>query len=61
MAGVDLVSVQKIMGHLNIETMLRYAHLSPGHLREAVNHGSLTETVTRIDTTLHDDSAAQVG
>jgi len=50
MAGVDLVSVQKIMGHLNIETTLRYAHLSPGHLREAVNRGSLSETATTTAT-----------
>lgn len=26
MAGVDLVSVKKIMGHRNIETTLRYSH-----------------------------------
>jgi site-specific recombinase XerD len=32
MAGVGLGSVQKIMGHLNIETALRYARLSPAHL-----------------------------
>ena len=50
MAGVDLVSVQKFMGHLNIETTLRYAHLSPGHLREAMNRGSLIGTATKIDT-----------
>ena len=36
MAGVDLVSVQKFMGHPNIETTLRYAHLSPDRLRDAV-------------------------
>ena len=50
MAGVDLVSVQKILGHLDIQTTLRYAHLSPGHLREAVNRGSLIETVTQTVT-----------
>jgi len=53
MAGVDLVSVQKILGHLDIQTTLRYAHLSPGHLREAVNRGSLTETVTQTVTTVN--------
>jgi site-specific recombinase XerD len=37
MADVGSVSVQKIVGHLNIETTLRYAHLSPGHLWHAVN------------------------
>lgn len=42
MAGVDLVSVQKILGHQDIQTTLRYSHLSPGHLRDAVNRGSLS-------------------
>jgi site-specific recombinase XerD len=37
MAGVDLVSVKEILGHRDIQTMLRYAHLAPEHLREAVN------------------------
>jgi len=50
MAGVDLVSVQEILGHCDIETTLRYAHLSPKHLREAVNRGSLSETVTKTVT-----------
>ena len=41
MAGVDLVSVKEILGHRDIQTTLRYAHLAPGHLRDAVNRGSL--------------------
>ena len=32
MAGVDLVSVKEILGHRDIQTTLRYPHLSPGHL-----------------------------
>ncbi len=47
MAGVDLVSVKEILGHRDIQTTLRYAHLAPGHLRDAVNRGSLSETVTK--------------
>jgi integrase len=50
MAGVDLVSVKEILGHLDIQTTLRYAHLAPGHLRDAVNRGSLTGTVTKTVT-----------
>jgi integrase len=46
MAGVDLVSVKEILGHRNIQTTMRYSHLDPRHLREAVNLGSLRETVT---------------
>lgn len=44
MAGVDLVSVKEILGHRDIETTVRYAHLSPGHLRDALNRGSLSGT-----------------
>lgn len=36
MAGVPLHTVQTLLGHKTIVTTMRYAHLSPGHLREAV-------------------------
>ena len=52
MAGVDLVSVKEILGHRDIQTTLRYAHLAPGHLRDAVNRGSLSGTVTKTVTNL---------
>jgi len=51
MAGVDLVSVKEILGHRDIQTTLRYAHLAPDHLRDAVNRGSLSGTVTKTVTT----------
>jgi site-specific recombinase XerD len=35
MAGADLISVQKLMGHKSILMTMRYAHLAPGHLRGA--------------------------
>jgi integrase len=35
MAGVDLATVQKLLGHSQITTTMRYAHLAPGHLQEA--------------------------
>lgn len=44
MAGVDLYAVKHILGHEDIQTTMRYAHLSPGYLNEAVNRGSLLET-----------------
>ena len=50
MAGVDLVSVKEILGHRDIQTTLRYAHLAPEHLRDAVNRGSLAGTVTKTVT-----------
>ena len=37
MAGVDLTSVKKLLGHKEIGTTLRYSHLSPGHKKMAVN------------------------
>ncbi len=36
MAGVDLPTVQKLMGHSDIQTTMIYAHLAPDHLSEAV-------------------------
>jgi site-specific recombinase XerD len=36
MAGVDLRTVAKLMGHRTIQVTMRYAHLAPDHLRSAV-------------------------
>ena len=36
MAGVDLVTVKELMGHKDIRMTLRYSHLSPEHLKGAV-------------------------
>jgi integrase len=36
MAGVDLRTVQELMGHRSVVTTVRYAHLAPGHQAEAV-------------------------
>jgi integrase len=49
MAGVDLVTVKEIMGHRDIETTLRYAHLAPDHLKDGVNRGSLFRAETKTD------------
>ena len=35
-AGIPLTTVQKLAGHKDYSTPLIYAHLSPGHLHEAV-------------------------
>jgi len=37
MKGVDLPTVQKLMGHSDIQTTMIYAHLAPNHLADAVN------------------------
>ena len=36
MEGVDLPTVQKLMGHANISTTMIYAHLAPDHLKSAI-------------------------
>lgn len=36
MAGVPLIVVKELAGHLSIKTTERYAHLAPGHLAAAV-------------------------
>jgi integrase len=37
MKGVDLPTVQKLMGHSDIETTMIYSHLAESHLVDAVN------------------------
>lgn len=37
MAGVDLTTVSRLLGHKSLSMTLRYSHLSPGHLNNAVN------------------------
>lgn len=37
MNGVDLVTVKELLGHKSLKMTLRYAHLSPGHKRSAID------------------------
>ena len=37
MSGVDLYTVQRLMGHMSISMTERYSHLAPDHLRKAVS------------------------
>jgi len=37
MAGVDLKTVQELLGHKSFEMILRYAHLSPDHKKAALD------------------------
>ena len=48
MAGVDIRTVQELMGHSTITMTMRYTHLSPTHLRAAVNKASLGALASKI-------------
>lgn len=37
MAGADLTTVSKLLGHKDIKMTMRYAHLAPSHMINAVN------------------------
>ena len=37
MKGVDLPTVQKLMGHSDIQTTMIYSHLAQDHLSDAIN------------------------
>ena len=62
MAGVDLRTVQELMGHKAISMTVRYSHLAPTHLQEAVERLTEHPTATRTATApLWGDSSEQVG
>ena len=42
MNGGNILTLQKILGHASINMTLRYAHLAPDHLREAVENNPLS-------------------
>jgi integrase len=37
MAGVDLYTISRILGHSDVSMTMRYAYLSPGFLQEAMS------------------------
>jgi site-specific recombinase XerD len=50
MAGVDLRTVQELMGHKSIQMTVRYSHLTPKHTLAAVEMLAGTITVIPTDT-----------
>ena len=43
MAGVDLTTVSRLLGHKSLAMTLRYAHLAPDHIQRAVDVLTWTE------------------
>ena len=50
MAGWNMVTIQRLMGHKDLQSTMRYMHLSKGHLQEAVN--SLVPNTKSVTNTL---------
>jgi site-specific recombinase XerD len=50
MAGVDLRTVQELMGHKSIEMTVRYSHLTPKHTLAAVQRLTATDSTTSAGT-----------
>jgi site-specific recombinase XerD len=59
MAGVDLRTVQELMGHKTIQMTCRYAHLAPQHRLAAVQRLCDTEMVPNESATLTATAAFQ--
>lgn len=57
MKGVDIRTVQVLMGHATITMTMRYAHLSPHHELEAVRILDALRRDTKTDNGRDDDSA----
>ena len=50
MAGVSLRTLAELLGHKTLAMVMRYAHLAPAHLRDAVEKIAETSTDTTTDT-----------
>ena len=37
MQGIDLKSIQELLGHKSLTMTMRYSHLAPGHKKKALN------------------------
>jgi len=61
MAGVDLRTVQELMGHKTVTMTLRYSHLSPAHQLDAVQRLARKSTGTTTGTEIEGEKVAAGG
>jgi len=63
MAGVDIRTVQELLGHIDMQVTLRYEHLAPQHQLEAVqrlcNTGVAQAEPTDTKTSTNDFAGAE--
>ena len=57
MEGVSLYAVKEILGHSDIKTTQRYAHLSPGYLENEI--GKLDNYLLSENDSINDSSALE--
>jgi integrase len=57
MGGVDIVTVQELMGHKDITMTKRYSHPTPQHKKQAVERLNLAGMDTYLDTKDNDEGA----
>ncbi len=60
-AGADLYAVKEFLGHADYETTLKYSHLSPKHLRDTANLGSLGGLLPTVAKTVAEREGPAVG
>jgi integrase len=63
MAGVDLRTVQELMGHKTVAMTIRYSHLAPAHQRDAIERLVTlpTLTPTKVATDIRTDTNGSDG
>lgn len=60
MNGVDIRTIQYLLGHKDIKMTMRYSHLSRGHLQEAVDRLNKVFSMDRIWTPCETDNKKEV-
>lgn len=61
MAGVDLTTVSKLLGHKTLTMTLRYSHLAPSHMVKAVGMLDSTLNGNEVTQKLHNSQKVRTG